>query len=230
MIDKPLKKSSSIPWGMIVLFVCFLGAAVYVVKIVLAEDGPRQKSAPVMVTLLKPPPPVTIKEKPIEPPKELLKQQEIIDPGLQNEPESPGDDKPAGDSLGVDAEGKAGSDAFGLVGKKGGRGLLEGGDGLGKYSLQSRFAGYTQIVQTTIRKGVMKRLDEEGGIPKGRFEVAVQVNLDSAGAVIDYRIIGSSGNHRIDDAVMQVLATIKMKEPPPDGMPQKMIFKINSQG
>lgn len=215
---------------MIALIVGLLGAAVYVVKIVLAEDSPRQKSAPVVVTLLKPPPPVMIKEKPIEPLKEIQKQDEIIDPGLQNESQNSSDSQPAGDSLGVDAEGKAGSDSFGLVGKKGGRGLLEGGDGLGKYSLQSRYSGYTQIVQTTIRKRVMKRLDEEGGIPKGKFEVAIQVNLDSAGAVVDYRIIGSSGNHRIDDAVKQVLVDCKIKEPPPDGMPQKMIFKIISQG
>jgi TonB family protein len=195
----------------------------------MADEGPRQKNNTVVVSLMKPPPMPEMKVKPIEQPKELPKQEEIVTEQI-NEPESAGDNTPAGDALGVDADGKAGSDAFGLVGRKGGRSLLDGGDGLGKFSLQSKYAGYTQVVQTTIRKKVMKRLDDEGGIPKGKFEVAVRLHLDSAGAVIDYRIVGSSGNHRIDEAVKQVLDNFKVKDPPPDGMPQKMIFKIMAQG
>ena len=37
-------------------------------------------------------------------------------------------DAPPGDELGLDAEGGAGSDGFGLRAKKGGRGLIGGGD------------------------------------------------------------------------------------------------------
>jgi len=52
-------------------------------------------------------------------------QEKIEEP--EPEPEEPlpdvPDEKPAGDT-GLDAEGTAGSDAFGLVGRKGGKGLL----------------------------------------------------------------------------------------------------------
>ena len=111
------------------------------------------------------PPPVVIKEKPPEPEpvKETQKKEDIIDPEQKNEspaaPNADNDNTPAGDKLGLDAEGGAGNDAFGLVGKKGGRSLLAGGNGMGAISLLNKYAGYTQILTTTIRKKVMKSLD-----------------------------------------------------------------------
>ena len=235
MADKPSKKSSSVPWGMIALFAGLIGAAVYVVKIVLVEDSPRQKSAPVMVTLMKPPPPIVMKEKPIEPPKEVRKQDEIIDPEPRNESSTPQntdnqDNTPAGDKLGLDAEGVAGSDAFGLVGKKGGRSLLAGGNGMGAISLMNKYAGYTQMVTTAIRKKVMKCLDEDGGIPRGKLQAVVRINVDTDGAIVGFRIIGSSGNNRMDEAVLRTLGSIKVGEPPPNGMPRTMDIRISSQG
>lgn len=232
MSEKQTKTSSPVPWGLIVLMVVLLAAGVYVVKIVLSDDSPRQKSSVTTVTLLRPPPPITVKEKPPEPePIKEMKKDEIIDPGPKNEPQNADNDEtPAGDKLGLDADGKAGGDAFGLIGKKGGRSLLAGGDGLGKFSLLSKFGWYTQIVETEIRKKVMKRLDEEGGIPKGKHQTVVRVSVDSRGDVVGYKIIGSSGNHRMDDAVKEALSRIRISEPPPEGMPRTMSIKITSQG
>jgi TonB family protein len=204
-------------------------------KTFLSDDSPHKKSSPIMVTLMKPPPPPQIKEKPPEP--EQLKQppkEEIFTPTPEDS--NPGLDKdntPAGDSLGVDAEGTAGGDAFGLVGKKGGRSLLagEGGSGgMGRLSLLIKFAGYAHTVEAEIRKKVMKRLDQDGGIPKGKLQAGVRVRLDGSGAVVDYKIIGSSGNRKMDEAVKQALSDTKLSEPPPDGMPRTMIIKISSQG
>jgi TonB family protein len=233
MTDKAVKKSSSVPFGFIAVMVICLAAAVYIGKIVLTDDGPRKKNRIATVTLLKPPPPVVVKEKPPEPIKEIQKKEEIIDPVLKNEEQTPQnadnqDNTPAGDSLGVDAEGGAGSDGFGLVGKKGGRSLLAGGSG--KVSLLTKFAGYAQIVTTEIRKKVMRHLDEEGGIPKGRLQAVVRLSVDIDGKVIDYRIIGSSGNTRMDEAVIESLRSLWISEPPPESMPRTMNIKIISQG
>jgi TonB family protein len=226
------QEKQPIPWVLIAVFIVLAGGGVYVVKTVLTEDGPRRKNTTATVTLLKPPPPV-IKERPPEPEiKEVPKQEEIIDPGLKNETETPQNDNqdstPAGDTLGVDAEGGAGSDGFGLVGKKGGRSILAGGTGTA--SLLTKFAGYTQIVTTELRKKVMKRLDEEGGIPKGKLQCVVRMRVDIDGKVIDYRVIGSSGNNRMDEAVIECLRSLRISEPPPDDMPRTMNIKIISQG
>ncbi|MBI5237022.1 MAG: TonB C-terminal domain-containing protein [Deltaproteobacteria bacterium] len=243
MSDKQIKKSSVASWGLLALMVVMAGAAVYFVKVVLSDDSPRKKSSVAIVTLLKPPPPPQIKEKPPEPEqvKEVQQKEEVFTPGLQDvvnqdsKPAGEQDNTPAGDNLGLDAEGTAGGDAFGLVGKKGGRSLLaggggSGGGGLGNLSLLTKFAGYAQIVETEIRKRVMKRLDEEGGVPRGKLQAVARVSVDSNGAIVDYRIIGSSGNHKMDDAVKQSLGNLKISAPPPDGMPRTMIIKITSLG
>ena len=223
--------SSPVTWVLVTLMIVLLGAAVYVVKMVLSDDSPRKKNNITTVTLLKPPP-ITVKEKPPEPEqvKEIQKKEEIIDPGPQNEPKNAvNDDTPAGDKLGLDADGKAGSDAFGLIGKKGGRNLLAGGDGFGRLSLLNKYAWYTQIVEAEIRKRVLKHLDENGGVPRGKLQTVVRVSVDSMGTVVQYRIIGSSGNHKMDEAVRQSLSYIKISEPPPEGMPRTMSIRVTSQ-
>lgn len=229
-------KKKAPPWVLIAVTVAFVGGGVYIVKNVLSEDSPRKKTPVATVTLLKPPPPIMIKEKPpeLQPPKETQKKEEIIDP-LENQAQTPQnsdsrDNTPAGDNLGVDAEGGAGGDSFGLVGKKGGRSILSGGGGFGKISLLNKYAGYAQVVQTEVKKKVMKRLNEEGGIPKGKLQAVIRVTVDNEGAIETYRIIGSSGNNRMDDAVKEALQHLKISEPPPDGMPRTMDIKISSQG
>ena len=225
-----------ISWLLIAVFILLAGVGAYIVKTVLSGTELKKKDTTTTVTLLKPPPPPVIKEKPPEPEqiKEVPKKEEIINPEVNKEQSPENDIKdntPAGDNLGVDAQGTAGSDSFGLVGKKGGRSLIAGGpEGIGTGSLLTKFAGYTQIVTVELRKKVMKLLDEEGRIPKGKFQTVVRVSIDTNGKVTDYRIIGSSGNNKMDDAVNRSLHTFRISEPPPDGMPRTMDIKIMSQG
>ena len=220
-------------WGLTAVVIVFLGAAVFTIVHVLSEDSPRRKENVATVTLLKPPP-VQVKEKlpEPEPVKEMQKKQEIIEPlpGPTDRPNTDNDQTPAGDKLGLDAEGSAGGDNFGLVGKKGGRSLLSGGgDGMGKLSLMSKFGWYNQIVETEIRKKVMKYLDDRGGIPRGKLQAVVRVSLDDGGAVIQYKIIGSSGNHQMDEAVAESLKGVRISEAPPEGMPRTMNIRVTSQ-
>jgi TonB family protein len=75
----------------------------------------------------------------------------------------------------------------------------------------------------------MKQIDEGGGIPRGKFQTLARVSVDAQGAIVDSRIIGSSGNHKMDEAVQQSLEGVKISEPPPDGMPRTMNIRISSQ-
>jgi TonB family protein len=235
MSDKQKTQQSTVSWGLIALVIVFLGGAAYIIVNVLSGEGPRKRDSVATVTLLKPPP-VQVKEKlpEPEPVKEMQKKEEMIDPtpGLQNESQNnENDNTPAGENLGVDADGKAGGDNFGLVGKKGGRSILagSGGGGMGRLSLLNKFGWYTQIVETEIRKKVMKHLDENGGIPRGKLQAIVQISVNSTGTIVKYKIIGSSGNHKMDEAVKQSIGDIKISEPPPDGMPRTMSIRVTSQ-
>jgi hypothetical protein len=218
--------------GVIGLF--FLVVIGFIVKVVLTDVGPRKKEQISTVTLLKPPP--DVKEKPPEPeiPKEVPKQEVIQDiPQQQDTPQNDSqDDTPAGNDLGVDAEGGAGGDAFGLVGKKGGRAITlgGGGGGMNRLSLMAKYGWYNQKIQEEIKKQVKKKMDQDGGMPKGKFQSVVKVVIDSRGMVIKYHIVTASGNSKIDAALQATLGEIRINEPPPAGMPAGMTLKITSQG
>lgn len=232
MREKRKQKMSAFTWGLMALMAAMLATGVYFVKIVLSDDSAHKKRPIAIVTLMKPPPPPQIKEKMPEPPKEIQQKEEIVEPVQKNESNPQADNQdntPAGDRLGLDAEGGAGGDAFGLVGKKGGRSILAGDGGMGKLSLLSKYAGYTQIMQAEIRKKVMKSLEEEGGIPRGKMQAVVRVSVQSDGTILDCRIIGSSGNHNMDSTIKKSLNQFRISEPPPDGMPRTMDIRLTYQ-
>jgi outer membrane biosynthesis protein TonB len=208
--------------GGVVLVV--LLAVIFVVTLLLTDEGPKKKRDPQTVTLLKPPPPEEIKEKPPE----EIKKEETVQTVTEMKQEGPQDNTPEGKELGVDADGAAGGDAFGLMGKKGGRALVSG-DGAGA-ALLRKFGWYTNMIQDEIRKQVKNHLDKNGGIPKGKLQALVRVVIDDSGRIMDYQITGTSGHQKMDEAVKVTLGAIRLSQPPPEGMPRAMTVKISSQG
>src|SRR5208337_62662 len=98
-----------------VVIITLVGLGAFMVKTVLTEDKVRHKAVHT-VTLLKPPPPQKV-EKPPEPEVKQEKPQESQVVEQQDVPDNKSnkDEPPPGDQLGLDAEGGAGGDAFGLV-------------------------------------------------------------------------------------------------------------------
>lgn len=234
----------------VVIAALFLGAVGLVIHLVLSDRGGlRIREQVHSLSLLKPPPmpeKPLIREKPPEP--ERVKQENLekakvletmeqspITPMPRQAP-GPGDDSsaPPGDQLGVDAEGGSGSDSFGLVGRKGGRGLIGGGGGggggSGKLSLFAKYGWYTKKIQDEVRAEVKRRLDREGGFPKGKLQTVVRVVVDDKGIIVASGIVTSSGLPKMDDAVIKSLEHMRIGEPPPEGMPRGMTLRIASQG
>lgn len=100
---------------------------------------------------------------------------------------------------------------------------------MGKLSFLSKFSGYTRVVESEIRKKVIKRLDEEGGVPRGKLQAILRVSVDSKGSIVECKIIGSSGNNRMDEAIKQAVADLRISQTPPEGMPRKMDIKLTYQ-
>ncbi len=207
-------------------------------KIMLTKTGTVKKPNISQVTLLRPPPPPEIKDKPPEP--EILKQEQKVENQIQtpqNAPDNqPADNTPPGADLGVDAEGGAGGDGFGLVGKKGGKALTlgggsgPGGSGTNRLSLMTKYGWYTSKMQEELKRQVRKRLEQDGGIPKGKLQATVKLVLDAKGTIISYQIIASSGDLKMDEALKVSLPGFKISQPPPEGMPPGMTIRISSQG
>jgi TonB family protein len=229
---KRLDKKSSPKTAWIIsgcVAVVLLGGCIFVAKLVMSDLGPQRKDHISTVNLIPPPPPV-IKEKPPEPEvmkKEKLKQEIIAGPEKQAQDEAnKPDEKPAGKQLGLDAEGTAGGDAFGLIGNKGGAGLIGGGGGGG-----SPFGRYGRLLEDELNRKVKKRLEGNGGIPKGKLQLVVQIDVDAQGKIVKYKIVSPSGDAKLDSVVREALKRDgAISQPPPEGMPSGVNVRISSQG
>lgn len=215
-----------------VIFI-FIGSGVFAIKAIMSNDRPHRQRQIQMVKLLQPPPPPKVQERPPEP--EIKEKQEIIQQEIeevvQDENDDQSQDEPAaGNDLGVDADGTAGSDGFGLVGKKGGRSLIGGKIGGRDNNLMQKYAWFTNMLIDEIHQKVKEYLDRNGGIPDGNPKTIIRITLNEEGFISNYEISSESGNKKMDKAVKLALDEFKISQPPPDGMPKVLKLKIYSKG
>ncbi|MBM4228914.1 MAG: TonB-dependent receptor [Gammaproteobacteria bacterium] len=175
---------------------------------------PKEQQIIVMPRAEPPPPPPPPPEQP-PPPEEEKVEEPVPEEEPTPEPDA-ADDAPAGDDLGVDAEGSGSGDGFGLVGKKGGRGLIGGGD-------SNRW--YAGIVQQDLQR----RLMESDAARKAKYAVIIRLWFNPDGAVSRYELAGSTGDAESEQALRAVLAKLRLDRPPPENMPQPMKLRIVSR-
>ncbi len=180
------------------------------------EDRPEKKERKIQpITLLKPPPPPPPPPKQ-EPPPEPEIEEKIEEP--EPEPENLPDvsDEPPAESLGLDADGGAGSDNFGLAARKGGRSLLAGNPN----------AWYAGIVKNAVLDAMMDR-DE---LRRRAYSAYISLWVDVDGSVTRYQLSRSSGNERTDEIILAVLKNLhRIGDAPPVGMKQPVKLKITSR-
>ena len=203
------------------LFACLVACALAValgyglMKLFSKSEAPR-KQVVHNIALLKPPPPPP-PPKPQEKPPEVKKEEVKVE---QPKPDAPKqDDAPAGKQLGVDAEGGAGSDGFGLVGNKGGRDLLGGG--------RMGFAFYTNGLQRFLQDELARNKQLRGA----DYRIVVRLWLAPDGAVRRVELAGSSGSPDVDARVRAALGALAaVREAPPENMPQPVKLRISNRG
>jgi len=208
------KKTRYLPIALLGLTVSLLGAGAFaLVRSFLASSpGQPMKVVQEFHVIRPPPPPPDLPPPPPPPPDEKV---DVPDP--QKPDPTPSDEPPPGEQLGLDAEGGAGGDAFGLVGHKGGRDLLASGG--------SAFSWYAGLLKNEI----LEQLGNEAKARSGQYSVSVRVWVRDDGSIERVRITQSSGDRERDRAIETALARItRISQAPPADMPQPISFRIVS--
>lgn len=193
-------------------------AIFFIVKAIMGfiDQKPKNEKKIQPITLLKPPPPPPPPkvETPPPPPEE---QQKIEEPEPEPEPlpDTPPDEAPARD-LGLDAEGTAGSDAFGLAAHKGGTGLFGGGDPFVHYGNQ-------------VKSEIMSILSSHDELRRKSYSAIIKVWLKSDGTLDHIEFAKSSSDPELDDTIQRVLDKFKSPGDLPPGIQQPIKIKISSR-
>jgi periplasmic protein TonB len=219
-------------------YLIWLGVAILLIapitiaiKMFTTKEAPA-KSAPITFVKLLPPvstptptPPPQQQSTP-QPQQQMVEQKQMVEP--ETKPLHP-DDKPKEASkkeappgpLGVNAKGEGQADSFGLVGRSGGNGLLDGGGGGG-----SRFGWYAAQVQARIEEALRNNNRTRTASIPG---VKVRIWADNTGRVTRAQLVGSTGDSAVDSAITnEVLTGLQLKEAPPSDMPMPIVLRVTA--
>ncbi len=198
----------------VVLVSALAGGAFGLIRIV-GSAAPPPKQVVQEIHIIRPPPPPPDQPPPPPPPPDKL---DIPDPQNQPDP-TPSNEAPPAANLGLDTEGGAGGDAFGLVGNKGGRDITAVGG--------SAVAWYAGVLRDQIRDV----LNGDEHVRSGAYRVSLRVWVSEDGTVRRVEILRGSGNAERDRAIEADLQQIKrMPQARPAGMPDAISLEVRAQG
>jgi periplasmic protein TonB len=214
-------------WGGVLLV---LVALITLIVRTLTANTPPAKVQSVQFVKLLPPVPTPTPPPPTQStprPQEMIEQKQMMEP--ETKPMHP-DEKPKEENkkqappgpLGVNAKGEGQGDAFGLVGRPGGNGLLNGGGG----GSGSRFGWYAAQVQSRVEQALRDNNHTRSASIPG---LRVRIWADNTGRVTRAQLIGSTGNADIDSAITnEVLTGLQLREPPPSDMPMPIVLRVTA--
>lgn len=206
-----------LPVAIGVVLILLIVGAIYLFKDFFQKPVSTKKQIQ-QITVLQPPPPPP-PPPPEKPPEPEIKE-EKIEPPKEPEPEpEQAEEPPPGDNLGVDADGGAGSDSFGLVGKKGGHGLVGGGGNAIVY--------YGQQIQRQISDALQRGLNDK--VRAQKFSAVASLWIGPDGRVTRAELSSSSGRADVDENLKAALAGLRLTfKAPPENMPQPLKIRIRS--
>lgn len=179
------------------------------------KEPEQKRQVAQQIQLIRPPPPPPEQPPPPPPPPE----EKIEEPLPQETPEdAPPEDAAQPEQLGLDAEGVAGADGFGLAARRGGRDLVGTGG--------AAFAWYT----SGLKERIFEMLTDDERIRRAKYQVTFSVWVRNDGSIEQIRFHSTSGDRALDQAIEQTLERVKRApEAPPLEMPQPITFRIVSK-
>ena len=210
------KRLPVIVGGLISLII--IGGIVLFIKSMLNQPPGKPKKFIQTVTLIKTPPPPPPEVKPPEPVKQEVKIKQP-EPQPKDIPDTPPDAPPPGD-LGLDAAGVAGSDAFGLLARSGGRDIIGGGG-----SLTQRQYGMA------IKSDILDFLSNVDALRKGEYDIKIKFWFDANGKIKSFKLLKSTGNKKLDKTMKTTLARyVKLPFAPPDREANSITIRLVARG
>lgn len=205
-------------------FAVLMTAGAYGLYVYLSHPVKSAKPKAQQIAVLRqqpPPPPPKPQEKPKE---QEVKKEEVKLP--DPEPQQAKDEPPPAQDLGVDAQGGAGTDGFGLVGRPGGRDITTiGGEGNG--AGRSKFAAFASQVETFLQE----ELARNNRLRTSDYRTALRLWFRPDGRIERAELVGSTGDAEIDAALRAALADLRpLRAAPPPDMPQPMQLRLTSRG
>lgn len=211
----------------LVVAIAVLGGIAFGVKALMGK-GSGGKPQLQTVAIVRPPPPPPPPKQEEKPPEPEIKKEEVKLPDPEPTPELKNDEPPPAQNLGLDADGTAGSDGFGLSANKGGRDITTiGGEGNGTGGNGNAYRLYAAMVQAHIQEQLLKR-DKLRTVD---YKAIVRLWFSDDGGIEKFELVGTTGDEEIDQALKVALAEIhSVKEPPPQDMPQPVKLRVTSRG
>jgi protein TonB len=185
------------------------------VRMILASKVSKPERQIQTVQIIRPPPPPPPDQPPPPPPEKteqpLPKDQPEPTPDQpQQAPEQP---------LGIDAEGSAGGDSFGLAARSGGSDLV-GGTGT------APFARYTMRITDAIRE----RLSSLPCARNAKGSLSFHLVFEASGKIREVQLASTTGNEKVDACIDTGLTSMPpIGDPLPPGMPAEVNIRVVSR-
>jgi periplasmic protein TonB len=177
-----------------------------------AKTGKTTRTVQIVQVIRPPPPPPP--DKPPPPPPEKSPEplpKDVPEPTPEQQP-----DQAPEQPLGVDADGSAGGDAFGLAARRGGSDLI-GGTGTAPY------AWYTNRMRDTIKD----RLSAAPCTKSAKGSLSTRIVVGADGHVKQIKLVTTTGNAQLDSCVEKVLDSITtLGDTPPPNMPETVNLRL----
>ncbi|MDD2864528.1 MAG: energy transducer TonB, partial [Methylococcales bacterium] len=222
-MDKKTQFLRRLPVIIGVISALVIGVGVYFLQGMFEKPAQAKKQVQ-QITMIQPPPPPPPPPPVQKPPEPEPEPEKIPEPEKEPEPEPQPEEapEPQSDQLGVDADGAAGSDGFGLVGKKGGAGLLGGSGG-------STILWYGGLVKRGLESGLQNAL--EGAARESSYSVQINIWINASGRVERAELGSSSGNAEVDSEIRAALPKLHfaLEKAPPENMPQPLKIRVTSR-
>jgi protein TonB len=205
-----------LPLALVLVFTTIAGGGMlWVFQSFLDQPVAPPKQTIQEVRLIRPPPP----PEEVEPPPPPEVEEEVDVPEPEAPIDAPADDQPPpSNMLGLDTEGVAGSDGFGLR-AGGGRDLLAGSGG-------SRFGWYAGV----LKEDLLSFLSDYDDLRRRSYQVDLRLWLNDDGTVMRVNLDSSTGNRELDEQLRTRLASLdRVGESPPADLPQPIQIRIVSR-
>jgi TonB family protein len=213
-------------WGRFgfAISLCVIGVVVVVLfsQVLKGHKGPRQHKAPDLVMIR----PITSSAPPPPPPPQMVQRQQVTEQTMVNDqdvtPEDAAPEEPAA-ALGTGIVGNGPADAFGLGRRD--TGIFAGKGGGGGQGNGNRFGSYF----SQVKEALSDALRQNPITRSSSFNIKVRIWADITGRITRAKLVESTGDPAIDQAIKTGALIGRQLPDTPDDMPMPIELRLTAR-